>query len=32
VQDTVDKLDPAVMDAVGETVAQLVIDMNPGDD
>ena len=32
VQDTVDKLDPAVMDAVGETVAQLVIDMNAGDD
>ncbi len=28
VQDTVDKLDPAVLDAVGETVAQLVIDMN----
>jgi glutaminyl-peptide cyclotransferase len=30
VQDTVDKLDPAVMDEVGETVAQLVINMNEG--
>ncbi|HEY6772016.1 MAG TPA: M28 family metallopeptidase [Solirubrobacterales bacterium] len=30
VQDTVDKLDPAVLDEVGETVAQLVIDMNGG--
>jgi Peptidase family M28 len=29
-QDTVDKLDPAVLDKVGETVAQLVIDMNGG--
>jgi Iap family predicted aminopeptidase len=28
VQDTVDKLDPAVLDKVGETVAQLVIDLN----
>ena len=28
VQDTVDKLDPAVLDKVGESVAQLVIDMN----
>ena len=31
VRDTVDKLDPAVLDAVGETVAQLVIDMNGGE-
>jgi len=30
VEDTVDKLDPAVLDAVGETVAQLVIDLNRG--
>jgi len=30
VEDTVDKLDPAVMDKVGETVAQLLIDMNGG--
>lgn len=30
VEDTVDKLDPAVLDRVGETVAQLVIDMNVG--
>ena len=30
VEDTVDKLDPAVLDAVGETVAQLVIDLNDG--
>ena len=30
VQDTPDKLDPAVFDAVGETVAQLVIDLNAG--
>jgi hypothetical protein len=28
VEDTVDKLDPAVLDEVGETVAQLVIDLN----
>jgi glutaminyl-peptide cyclotransferase len=28
VQDTPDKLDPAVFDAVGETVAQLVIDLS----
>jgi glutaminyl-peptide cyclotransferase len=28
VQDTVDKLDPAVLDAVGETVAQLVINLS----
>jgi glutaminyl-peptide cyclotransferase len=28
VQDTVDKLDPSRLDAVGETVAQLVIDLN----
>ncbi len=27
-QDTLDKLDPAVLDKVGETVAQLVIDLN----
>jgi len=27
-EDTVDKLDPAVLDKVGETVAQLVVDMN----
>jgi Zn-dependent M28 family amino/carboxypeptidase len=27
-QDTLDKLDPAVLDDVGETVAQLVIDLN----
>jgi glutaminyl-peptide cyclotransferase len=31
VQDTVDKLDPAVLDEVGETVAQLVINMNAGE-
>jgi glutaminyl-peptide cyclotransferase len=31
VQDTVDKLDPAVLDEVGETVAQLVINLNQGD-
>jgi glutaminyl-peptide cyclotransferase len=31
VQDTVDKLDPAVLDKVGETVAQLVINMNGGE-
>jgi glutaminyl-peptide cyclotransferase len=30
VQDTVDKLEPAVLDKVGETVAQLVIDLNGG--
>jgi glutaminyl-peptide cyclotransferase len=30
VEDTVDKLDPAVLDEVGETVAQLVIDLNGG--
>jgi Zn-dependent M28 family amino/carboxypeptidase len=30
VQDTVDKLDPAVLDAIGETVAQLVIDRAGG--
>jgi glutaminyl-peptide cyclotransferase len=30
VEDTVDKLDAAVLDEVGETVAQLVIDMNSG--
>jgi glutaminyl-peptide cyclotransferase len=30
VEDTVDKLDPAVLDEVGETVAQLVINMNGG--
>lgn len=30
VQDTPDKLDPAVFDGVGETVAQLVIDLNAG--
>ena len=28
VQDTVDKLDPAVLDKVGETVARLVINLN----
>jgi glutaminyl-peptide cyclotransferase len=28
-EDTVDKLDPAVLDAVGETVAQLVINIAP---
>ena len=28
VEDTVDKLDPAVLDKVGETVAQLVIDLS----
>jgi glutaminyl-peptide cyclotransferase len=28
VQDTLDKLDPSRLDAVGETVAQLVIDLN----
>ncbi len=27
-QDTLDKLDPAVLDKVGETVAQLVVDLN----
>jgi glutaminyl-peptide cyclotransferase len=31
VQDTVDKLDPAVLDEVGETVAQLVINLNETD-
>jgi glutaminyl-peptide cyclotransferase len=31
VQDTVDKLDPATLDEVGETVAQLVINLNQGD-
>jgi glutaminyl-peptide cyclotransferase len=30
VEDTVDKLDPAVLDEVGETVAQLVINLNGG--
>jgi Iap family predicted aminopeptidase len=30
VQDTVDKLDPAVLDGVGETVAQLMINLNGG--
>jgi len=30
VEDTVDKLDPAVLDKVGETVAQLVINLNGG--
>jgi Zn-dependent M28 family amino/carboxypeptidase len=30
VEDTVDKLDPRVLDEVGETVAQLVINMNGG--
>ncbi|HEY7266098.1 MAG TPA: M28 family metallopeptidase [Solirubrobacterales bacterium] len=30
VQDTVDKLDPAVLDEVGETVAQLVVNLNGG--
>jgi glutaminyl-peptide cyclotransferase len=29
-EDTVDKLDPAVLDEVGETVAQLLINMNGG--
>ena len=29
-QDTLDKLDPAVLDAVGRTVAQLVIDLSGG--
>jgi len=29
-EDTPDKLDPAVLDAVGETVAQLVIDLSRG--
>jgi glutaminyl-peptide cyclotransferase len=29
VEDTVDKLDPAVMDQVGETVTQLVINISP---
>jgi hypothetical protein len=28
VEDTVDKLDPAVLDEVGETVGQLVINLN----
>jgi glutaminyl-peptide cyclotransferase len=31
VEDTVDKLDPAILDNIGETVAQLVIDLNRGD-
>jgi glutaminyl-peptide cyclotransferase len=31
VQDTPDKLDPAVLDKVGETVGQLVINLNAGD-
>jgi hypothetical protein len=30
VQDTVDKLDPAALDEVGETVAQLVINISGG--
>ncbi|HSD23863.1 MAG TPA: M28 family metallopeptidase [Solirubrobacterales bacterium] len=30
VEDTVDKLDPAVLDKVGEAVAQLVVNMNGG--
>jgi glutaminyl-peptide cyclotransferase len=30
VEDTVDKLDPAILDEVGETVAQLVISLNGG--
>ena len=30
VQDTPDKLDPAALDAVGETVSQLVIDLAGG--
>jgi Peptidase family M28 len=30
VEDTPDKLDPAVLDEVGETVAQLVINVNAG--
>jgi Zn-dependent M28 family amino/carboxypeptidase len=29
-QDTVDKLDPGALDGVGETVAQLVLDLNQG--
>jgi glutaminyl-peptide cyclotransferase len=31
IEDTVDKLDPAVLDQVGETVAQLVINLSPRD-
>ena len=30
VEDTVDKLDPEVLDEVGETVAQLVLNLNAG--
>ncbi|HEY6636662.1 MAG TPA: M28 family metallopeptidase [Solirubrobacterales bacterium] len=32
VDDTVDKLDPAVLEQVGETVAQLVVNLNGGGD
>jgi glutaminyl-peptide cyclotransferase len=31
IEDTVDKLDPAVLDQVGETVAQLVINLSQRD-